>query len=273
MGGTLALASSSPSPARPTRRGVRADDVRTRGHVGAAVRVPIYVSEGVMAGVAIAVGLVLVVVGYRLLRVATALAAACGVFTIMYSLLSGVGVTDPNALLWTSVAVGSVAGVLVLWFFRVGLFLLGCVAGGCLAVWALSWSDVPFVRDVGWRWTVIIVTAVVCGVLALLFVRVIGVVATAWTGSFLVFLGLDVYAQTGFTQGVSEILNGRTAAVDLFSPAAYGMLVGAVALAVGGVVLQFTLTGKGDHHSAYMGSGGRRKSSSVAPLVEMAGGT
>ena len=217
---------------------------------------PIEVSAGIVAGVSIAVGLVLVFFGYRIFRVALGLGTVYFVYAIFYSLLVGVGVTESAVICWTSLAVGLVAGLIMMCFYKLGIFILGCVAGGSFAVWLLSWTDVPFITSIAWRWGFIIVIAIIFGILALLLIKVIAVISTAWVGSFVAFVGIDVFAQTGFAQSVSEILSGKTPESSQFSPACYGMLIGCVVLAVLGMLVQFKVTGTGDHHS-HLGGGGK----------------
>ena len=235
----------------------------TGAPVVASAEVPIPVSAGVVAGVSIVAGLILVFVGYRIFRVALALATTYFVYALMYSLLVGVGVTEAAIVCWTSLAVGMVAGAIVLCYYKLGIFALGCVAGGSLAVWIMSWTDIPFITSVGWRWAFIIVLALIVGILALFLIKVVAIVATAWVGSFMTFVGIDVFAQTGFAQAVSEILSGQVATPNLYSPAAYAMLSACVVLAIIGMIVQFTLTGKGDHHSQLANAG--KPAASEAP--------
>ena len=133
--------------------------------------------------------------------------------------------------------------------YKLGVFILGCVGGGCFAVWTLSWSEDPFIASVGWRWCYILVLAIIVGILALFFVKYVAMIVTAWIGSFFTFLGIDVFAQTGFAESVAQIVSGVPPDQAGYTDGAYGMLAGCVALAIVGMVVQFFVTGRGDHHS------------------------
>ncbi len=71
------------------------------------------------------------------------------------------------------------------------------------------------------------------------------VIATAIGGSYAVFIGIDVFAQTGFSQAASFILSGHAGSFVITNSGIYGMLVGMVVLAVAGIIVQYLYTGKG----------------------------
>ena len=215
----------------------------------AAPHQPVTFAEGFAAVISILLGLVLTFFGYHFLQMSLAFAAVYFTFTIFYSILTGAGVTDEAVVYWTSMGVAMVAGVLVACFYKLGLFILGCVGGGSLAVWMLSWSEEPFIASVGWRWCFIIVLALIVGILALIFVKYVAMVVTAWIGAFFTFLGIDTFAQTGFSQSVGQILTGDPPPIDQYSAGCYGMLAGCIALAIIGMLVQFFVTGRGDQHS------------------------
>jgi len=210
---------------------------------------PLTASEGVAAAVTIILAVIMLVIGYRMLRLAAAIATMYVVFGAMFCLFRNVGIEDPAVLFWASLSVGLVASLIVLCYFYIGLFLLGCIGGAALALWMLSWSVPPFIPAVGWRWVFIAVLALVGGIAVFFFKRILAIITTAIAGSVMLFAAIDAYANTGFVEAIGIAATGKDEDPSVFTPAAYGMCIACIVTAGLSMLLQFRITGKGDHHS------------------------
>jgi hypothetical protein len=75
------------------------------------------------------------------------------------------------------------------------------------------------------------------GIAILFFEKVLLVISTAFAGSYGFFFGVDVFANTGFSNGIQTFLSGGDGYVA--TTAVYGMLSGVFVLAVLGAIYQF----------------------------------
>lgn len=81
-------------------------------------------------------------------------------------------------------AVGLVVGCLLLWFHRVGLFVIGALGGFSLALIILSWKSGGVIPSKAGRIVFISVCSVGGGILILFFDKIVCIVSTALVGSF-----------------------------------------------------------------------------------------
>ncbi|CDH59587.1 hypothetical protein RO3G_06316 [Lichtheimia corymbifera JMRC:FSU:9682] len=150
------------------------------------------------------------------------------------------GSNTETILLVVSVVVGLLAGALLSCCFFLAVYLLGALLGYLAALWFLSWSDNGVIQS-NWGRAILIVCCVVVGVVLMAFLeRPMIVIATAFIGSFLIFFGIDLYVQTGFTTAVASFLHARN--VDTLiqsSSGVRGMLGGTLALTVVSALLQW----------------------------------
>ncbi|KAI9495969.1 hypothetical protein BDB00DRAFT_759218, partial [Zychaea mexicana] len=152
------------------------------------------------------------------------------------------GENTETILLVVSVIVGVLAGAILSCCFFLAVYLLGALLGYLVALWLLAWDDGGLITS-NWGRAILIVCFVVVGiVLVAFFERPIIVVATAFVGSFLVFFGVDLYVQTGFTDAVASFLHARDADVLIQStPGVRGMLGGTLGLTILSVLIQWML--------------------------------
>jgi hypothetical protein len=107
--------------------------------------------------------------------------------------------------------------------FTLGNFVLGFVTNGAIQ------------SETG-RIIFLAVLTIVGGIAILFAEKVLLVVATAFSGSYAVFFGIDVFAKTGFNNGIRIFLSGG--GVYVANGAVYGMLAGIALLAVIGAIHQ-----------------------------------
>ena len=136
------------------------------------------------APLAVAVGILICFWGYRLLKltlgVVGLIAGAAGGWAVGLSLAPG----NNGIALVCAIIGGVICAVLCIWLFFLGIFLLGASAGAILATALFSAAgNQP-------QPILVLVLAIVFGVLALVMQKLMIVVCTAFSGSYLVAVGL-----------------------------------------------------------------------------------
>jgi hypothetical protein len=138
----------------------------------------------ITAPLAVAVGILICFWGYRLLKLTLGvmgfIAGASGGWAVGLSLAPG-----SNGIALVGALIGGVIGAaLCIWLFFLGIFLLGASAGAVLATALFSAAgNQP-------QAVLLVVFAVVFGVIALVMQKLMIVVSTALSGSYLVTAGL-----------------------------------------------------------------------------------
>lgn len=152
------------------------------------------------------------------------------------------GSNQDTILLVVCVVVGLLAGGLLSCCFFLAVYLLGALLGYMAALWFLSWSDNGVIQS-NWGRAILIICCIVVGVILIaIFERAMIVVATAFVGAFVIFIGIDLYVQTGFTSAVSAFLQARNTDILIHSSSAVrGMLGGTLGLSVASILFQWFL--------------------------------
>ena len=133
---------------------------------------------------AVAVGILICFWGYRLLKVTFGamgfIVGATGGWAVGLSLAPG-----NNGIALACAAIGGVIGAgLCIWLFFLGIFLLGASAGAIVATVLFSAAgNQP-------QQILVLVFAIVFGVIALVMQKLMIIVSTAFSGSYLVTAGL-----------------------------------------------------------------------------------
>jgi hypothetical protein len=204
--------------------------------------------DGVLGGLFIVMGFFLVFFGYRLFKTALFLTGVFFGYVIMYSILVNAGVTDEITLVFSSLGTGVVVGILLVWMVtcvaKAVIFLVGFLFGFMLCIYVFSWSEELLIEDNVYRWLTIVASGVVFGCLSVCVLRkIIIIISTSYYGSYFVFYGIDVFAQTGFTEAFKEILSGKENNSE-WDEGIYAMLVCSLVLFGAGVAVQFFVTAK-----------------------------
>ncbi|ORX61501.1 hypothetical protein DM01DRAFT_1332101 [Hesseltinella vesiculosa] len=143
-------------------------------------------------------------------------------------------------LLVVSIVAGILAGLLLSCCFFLAVYVCGGLLGYFLALWILSWTTNGVIQS-NWGRAVLIIVLVIVGiVLMVFFERTLMVIATAFMGSFAIFVGIDIYAKTGFANTVANMLHARSATVVTTADGPLrGMLAGCLGLAIVGSLIQW----------------------------------
>jgi Domain of unknown function (DUF4203) len=138
----------------------------------------------ITAPLAVAVGILICFWGYRLLKLTLGvmgfIAGATGGWAVGLSLAPG----NTGIALVCAIIGGVIGAVLCIWLFFLGIFLLGASAGAIVAAALFSAAgNQP-------QPILVLVLAIVFGVIALVMQKLMIVVCTAFSGSYLVAAGL-----------------------------------------------------------------------------------
>jgi hypothetical protein len=138
----------------------------------------------ITAPLAVAVGILICLWGYRLVKLTLGvmgfIIGAAGGWTLGLSLGTG----NNGIALICAIIVGVICAVLCIWLFFLGIFLLGASAGAVVAT-ALFHAAGNQPQPI-----LVLVLALVFGVIALVLQKLMIIVSTAFSGSYLVTAGL-----------------------------------------------------------------------------------
>ncbi|ORY53641.1 hypothetical protein BCR33DRAFT_654798 [Rhizoclosmatium globosum] len=199
----------------------------------------------VYAAVLIASGLALVFFGHKLFKPLLFLAGFYFFSVLTFVVLQNIEFSSKSQiggsnrdLVYFCVCLlfGLIGGGLTLALWKVGFFAIGAGLG-----YVLSLLFLTVLKDVITSSTARIITIVVfClvfGVLVFFLEMPILITATSFGGAYATFVGLDVFAQTGFVDISRIISTGKNVQVDFGSKWAY-MFAGCVLLAIIGLCVQ-----------------------------------
>ncbi|GAA5899989.1 hypothetical protein JCM6882_007019 [Rhodosporidiobolus microsporus] len=200
-------------------------------------------------------GLFLLTCGHRGWRAITAL--GCGlvlelvVWVVIANTLPAEGFSEKSQdstglIVWGLVTAGGLVGLVVgAFWWRVGVFAMGAVSGAALGLGVDMMGDNALPEVARW---VVLGVLILAGIVVLpFFANSVGmIIATSLTGSFLLFLGVDllVNENDGMSKGLRYILDGNSAhaeALSSYSPPVSTRVFLAVswAVAVISMVLQW----------------------------------
>ncbi|KAF0683294.1 hypothetical protein As57867_024569, partial [Aphanomyces stellatus] len=202
------------------------------------------VGPDIIAGAAIAVGLALVFLGYKLIRPAMFISAfAVGAvlsFVIFENAFRDKSYVDTAC--WIAFAVGGLLlGALVVCLYPVGVFLLGAFAGLLLATQlqtSFGYAIAPAHENIVFI-VLLVVCGLLCGALALWIERPFFIVATSWSGAIAAVWGIGYFAG-GYPNAANlqKHMSGDKWVYDVPN-AWWGYLAGTVVLALIGMWVQF----------------------------------
>ncbi|PIA16546.1 hypothetical protein COEREDRAFT_8334 [Coemansia reversa NRRL 1564] len=208
------------------------------------------VASGIVAGIVlIVIGFFFNYFGYRLVKVLIFLAGFCVVGGLVlyaeYSIRAPLEDEKGRQLWYLAIAaiLGVVAGGILLFLYKVGVAFVGALGGFALASWILSMRSGGVIHsDIGR--ILFIVGLVIVGIVAALFLqRPAIIVASSIWGSYMLFVGIDCFARTGFQFTALTFLNTPGAVYEA-SPKVYAMIACMALSALLGILMQFRLTRK-----------------------------
>lgn len=201
------------------------------------------------AGLAILAGIIFLFFGFRLFKPVLALGGFMSLsiltFVVMLNLESNsvdFGGTRDIIFIVSCTIAGLVGAVMMVFFWKLGLFFVGALGGLCFAIFFLSWKENGIIDEGLVRLVFIIASAISCGLLVVYFEKKMIIILTSISGSVLITAGVDNFIQVGFLAAIHTfITNHGTFTV---SSSMYGLLGSMVFLALVGVLVQSNLTGR-----------------------------
>ncbi|KAI8871118.1 hypothetical protein GQ42DRAFT_109169, partial [Ramicandelaber brevisporus] len=191
-------------------------------------------------------GLLFTFLGNRLIRFIMFLASFC---LLSFAILSiCMTVKRPEATdrqkyvvyFAVSLSLGFVLGILFACVWFLGLAAIGALGGLTFGMFLIGLKDGFLIPSKGGRIALLIAMVVVDIVLIFILEKHIVILSTAGSGSWILFNGIDLFAQTGFKNIVSSLTNAAQTGTP-YKPNAkvYGMIAGCVLLFILGSVIQY----------------------------------
>jgi hypothetical protein len=239
-----------PAPANSTTTVPQIDDDTFR-----------WINTGVLIA-AILVGLLWCFVGYRVLRISLFFGGFILFYFVTFEALHAIPKVDAALAPWIVMAiaagVGILGGILVIFVFKAGIFLMGFILGSVAAVIVVSFTPLNTIINENiqgastfWVFIACVVgLGIVVGILAVIFVKFIVVIVTACNGSFVIIAAVDRITEWNLLHVLTGVFN-RTVplvAMDWKNYQTYVIFGGLILLAVAGIVIQFRFTARGHRH-------------------------
>ncbi|KAI7868514.1 hypothetical protein BDF14DRAFT_560183 [Spinellus fusiger] len=170
-------------------------------------------------------------------------------YIILTNAKDNYGANNDTIFLVVTILAGVLIGSILVCCLFLAIYLLGALLGYMAALWLLTWVDNGLIQQ-GWGRAILIICFVIAGVILMAFLeRPMIVIATAFVGSFAIFVGVDMYVNTGFNQAVEIFLKAKSLDVFQSSPQVRGMLAGTLGLALVGAIIQWLLIRNREHTS------------------------
>ena len=149
-----------------------------------------------------------------------------------------------NVLLWGSLAIGILGGLVFLCIRKWGVMIIGALAGFVLAIFLLSLKSGGII-SAGWGKAVFIIVFVIIGIVTAFFIeKEVVIVGTSLIGAYGVAFGVDCFAHTGFRVAVRTFISERghfEASDYTLDGKTIGLIVSFFILAVIGIIVQFRM--------------------------------
>eukprot|EP00668_Euglena_longa_P015382 GGOE01019457.1.p1 GENE.GGOE01019457.1~~GGOE01019457.1.p1 ORF type:complete len:309 (+),score=93.18 GGOE01019457.1:37-963(+) len=199
-------------------------------------------------------GLLMLLFGYRLLKLTLFLAGFWFGFAIVFIFIRQSTSLEYKWCLFSGLGGGLLGGILAVCVLKVGLFALGAFLGFWIASFALSLPvEINGVRRTlmqqlsqPWQYYAIVGSAcLIFGLLALCdkVQKFLIILTTSLGGAFSLCCFADNWLQTGFSLAARTILALLAQSRDIYSveikPAVIGLLVGCLAICIVGIVFQY----------------------------------
>ncbi|KAF9157816.1 hypothetical protein DFQ26_008302 [Actinomortierella ambigua] len=205
------------------------------------------VQAGIAGALLIVAGILLCFFGYRLFHVTMFLIGWYLFANLSYIGMANGGVTSQTLLLVISIAVGIVGGLLFVCCSRLGVAVLGALALYSFGLWLLSWKSGGLLTTSTGRGILLGCLAVVGFLLGCFREKEVVIIGSAILGAFSITIGIDLFAQTGYTSEAESFINGRNTFESHFedkSIAQYLLLGGFLLLTILGIVVQWRAFGR-----------------------------
>ena len=207
----------------------------------------------------ILIGTLMLFFGYRSLKFLLFFAGFFVFSIIGFAILTktNAGEGNPNVLLWGSVAIGILGGLLAIFIYRLGVALLGALGGMALAGWILSLKAGGLLTDDTQRIIFVVVFALV-GAIAIHFAeKPIIILCSSFSGAYSICYGIDTFTRLGYAGRLRETYNTGIERTNFEAQAQeigwqLGLLLAAnIALFIIGVWYQFRSNRDRDHMKGF----------------------
>eukprot|EP00995_Heteronema_vittatum_P000366 NODE_104_length_1928_cov_357.821181_g74_i0.p1 GENE.NODE_104_length_1928_cov_357.821181_g74_i0~~NODE_104_length_1928_cov_357.821181_g74_i0.p1 ORF type:complete len:367 (-),score=92.65 NODE_104_length_1928_cov_357.821181_g74_i0:763-1863(-) len=205
-------------------------------------------------------GLIFLVAGFRIFHVTLAVCGFMFMAAIAYIFTTQATTVEFKYVLLICAVAGVVGAIITSCLVKVGLFLLGNYLGFWLCTLAFSVvipigeENYSLLRYINEPWQYYLVVAGCCLLFGALAVysksqKFIIVLTTSPGGSFVIMCFADIWAKTGFSDGVKTILSAARYQEGLFDvqlrDTAWGLVVGCLLLTAVGCRIQYWQPKKG----------------------------
>jgi len=210
--------------------------------------------DWVLFGLSMLVGLVYVFSGYRIFKVIFFVSGLILFFSICYILMSSLLNWNNDwkyyLVLGISGTVGLLGGGLFLVIVPIGFFAIGALLGLTVGTICLLTPIATLLGSNGlYVFLFLVGFAVVFGIIAVIFQKVVAIIGTSFVGSFMIFNSLDDrFFHSNFSSILPTFLKTFNVppATDHWAP--YVILGCVVVLAIIGIFVQFKATAKNYDH-------------------------
>ncbi|CAG8467332.1 8909_t:CDS:2 [Diversispora eburnea] len=149
------------------------------------------------------------------------------------------GSASPTIMLVLSLVFGLVGGLLFVFCASIAIWLLGALAGYALAMFLLSWSSGGIIHSKTGQIIFIVIFALAGLLLTFFFEEHVIIIGTSFIGSYALFIGIDMFANTGFYNSVRAFMDGNHDIDYEANTKVYLMLVGMIVVFVIGALCQY----------------------------------
>jgi hypothetical protein len=210
----------------------------------------INLTNGIIGGICIAVGLLLCFCGKRFFKLYLGLAGFIVGAVVAVNGLARFGgylpAENTTTISWVIVIVlGLIAAGLSMWLWKIGVYASAGLGGYALMSFILSLKAGGVIENAMGRTGALVLGAGAAVIAAMFLEDIIIVIASSIIGSLTAIIGLDRFVQTGFTYQLFDTMMIMAVNIDQFHGPMYFMFAGTVALAVLGVVVQLLAPSKG----------------------------
>lgn len=169
-----------------------------------------YTPSVIVSGIlTILIGLVMLFFGYRSLKFLLFFAGFYVFSIIGYTILTKANAANgnPNVLLWGSLGIGILGGILAILVYRLGISLLGALGGISVALWILSLKAGGLLTDDTQRIIFVVVFALVGAIVIHFAEKPVIILASSFAGAYSICYGIDTFVNLGYAGRLKDAFN------------------------------------------------------------------
>lgn len=196
------------------------------------------VANSIVAVFLILLGLLLVMKGFRVYRIAIVIVSALflAVVCSRVAILISPNITDTAFWLLFCIS-GIIGGFIGYTLYKFCLVLLGALSGVFIAFFILQLKQPYLIDNEIGRIVFVVIFAIIGAILIIKLEKIAFVCATSIIGSYKIMFGIDLFAQWGFSNLIMSWKNGNTN-VQPQNDLVYLLIAGFVITSIAGIVIQ-----------------------------------